>query len=380
MSLYNPEGTPPIITSGVARIERRLPYPGEVLVRTGGRVEPEDIVATALVPAQPFIVNVAQKLAIPPSQIERALRREVGNKIAKGEELAHTNPLFGRTCPAPVSGVISSVDTETGYVTITPDPVEFSLLASIRGIVMDVLPYQGVIIETPAAQVYGVFGLGSECGGVLRLMVTDPTEVVPPDKIDARCAYSILICGSTITAAALRRAIQEQVRGVIVGSIDEQEVRAFLGQEVRTSWFTGMGTWQFPDLRRMPDPGLTVVVTEGFGKQPMSQPIFDLLSSKDRQEALIEGVTYLRQRLRRPRLVVPLTRGTGETEPQRPQIRPGVMVRLLDAGHLGQVASVRTVSTIPRCIESGVRVSAVEVIQDGSPPFWVPRTAIEVLG
>jgi hypothetical protein len=380
MSLYNPEGTPPIIPTGMARIVRRLPHPGEVLVRTGSRVEPEDVVARAYVPAVPHIVNVAHTLAIPPARLMRAMKRQIGDKIEAGDELASSGPpVLGRTCPAPVSGIISSADSETGYVTITPDPQATELLAALRGIVMEIEPYWGMTIETPATQIYGAFGLGLERSGVLRLLVTDATEVVTPDYIDAKSAYTILICGSGITAAALQRAVQEQVRGVVVGSIDEQEIRAFLGWKDPNAWYTGTGTWRFPNIGHTDDPGLTLLVTEGFGSRPMSQPIFDVLSARDRQEALIDGTTHLRQSMRRPRLVVPLGRSTGDVEPPRPQITPGVQVRLLDAEHLGQVAAVRAVSLVPRRIEAGVYVPAVEVVQEDERSFWLPRTAVEVL-
>jgi hypothetical protein len=57
MSLYVPTGTPPLIASAMARIERRLPNPGDVLVRAGQRVEPEEVVARAYVPGTPQVVN-----------------------------------------------------------------------------------------------------------------------------------------------------------------------------------------------------------------------------------------------------------------------------------------------------------------------------------
>jgi hypothetical protein len=62
MSLYVPTGTPPLISSALARIERRLPYAGEVLVRQGQRVEQEEVVARAFMPGTPQIVNMARAL------------------------------------------------------------------------------------------------------------------------------------------------------------------------------------------------------------------------------------------------------------------------------------------------------------------------------
>lgn len=380
MSVYTPQGTPPVIASALARIERTLPQAGEVLVRIGQRVEPEDIVARALLSLPPHIINVARALAIPPARVERAMVREVGNKVAEGEVLARSSRIGGRTCPATVSGIIVAVDNETGYVTLAPDPQPVELLANVRGIVMDVRPYESVVIETPAAQVYGVWGMGDERSGVLKLLVTDPSEQITDDKIDARHAYAILIGGSGLTAAALRRAVQENVRGVITGSIEEHELRAFLAWANRSDWHTGVGTWQVPDPQRSADPGLTLIVTEGFGTQPMSEAIFYLLTSLDQREALIEGVTQLRYPLRRPRVVVPLTAaGGGQVEPPRPPLRPGATVRLLDPAHLGQSAFVRSVPALPRTLESGVRTHAVEVMQEGGEPFFLPRTAIEVI-
>jgi hypothetical protein len=380
MSIYSQDGAPPVIPNAMAQIERRLDNRGTVLARVGGRVEPEDTVAKAFRSEPPLIINVARVLGIPPSDVERAMRREVGNKVAKGDTLASTSPLAGRKCTAPVGGMITAVNRETGYVTLAPEPVEYQLEARVRGIVMQVLPDEGVIIETPAAQVYGAFGIGDERSGVLRLLVTDPTEMVDADKIDAKSAYAILICGAGITAAALRRSIKEQVRGIIVGGIAEAELRSFLAWSGIEDWQTGVNDWSLPQPARAVDPKLTIIVTEGFGVQPMAEPIFNLLSEHDRQEALIEGHTSLRRPLRRPRLIIPLARSaTANVEPPRPQLRPGSTVRLLDHLHLGQIARVRSVATTPRLLPSGLRLPAVEVDQPGQTPFWLPRTAVEVL-
>jgi hypothetical protein len=385
MSLYVPTGAPPLITNAMARIERRLPHPGEVLVRAGQRVEPEATVARAYLPGTPQIVNLARALMIAPSLVERAMVREVGNKVAQGEVLARSSRVGGRVCLAPVSGVIVALDSETGYVTISPDPAEYALPATVRGLVMEVIPGLGVRIETPAAQVYGAFGFGEERSGVLQLLVTDPSEVILPEMITAKSAYAITIGGSGITAMALRRAVKEQVRGVIVGGIDEAELRAFLGWASVANWRPDAATWRLaaPPPDQPPDQslGLTLVVTEGFGQRPMSAPLFELLVSHDRQEALIEGLTRLRSPLQRPRVVVPLSSRTAglQLEPPHPVLRPGATVRLLDNEHLGQVGRVRSVSSGPRRLASNVRAPAVEVLLEDGATLLLPRTTVEIL-
>jgi len=359
-----------------------LPYPGEVLVREGTRVEPEDIVARAFLPAPTRVVNVAQTLAIPPSFVEDALFHEVGDKVTQGEPLAQADLLSGgRSCTVPVSGIIVSRDSETGYVTIAPDPVEFQMAANIRGVVMEIRPHEGVVIETLAAQVYGIFGMGTERSGILQLFVTDPDEIITNEhQIDARSAYTILIGGAGITASALRKAVQAQVRGVIVGGIDEYELRAFLRWRSQYDWQTGVTSWRIPDIQRTSDPGLTLMVTEGFGTRPMSTPLFELLSARDRQESLIDGTTQLRFPLRRPRLVISVSRSAeAQLDIPRPELRPHATVRLLDTDHLGQVATVHSVPSFPVRLNSGVRTAAVEVVQEGKSPFYTPQSAVDVL-
>lgn len=380
MSLYVPTGTPPLIAGALARIDRRLPHPGEVVVRAGQRVEHDDIVARAYVPAAPQIVNLARELLIPPSRVERALRREVGATVTQGDILARSSRFGGRTCLAPVSGVIAGVDNETGYVTIVPDPVLYELYATVRGVVMEVMPYEGVRIETPAAQAYGVFGMGAGQSGVLRLLVTDPAEPITPEMINPRSAYALVIGGSGISAAALQRAVQEQVRGVIVGGIDEAELRAFLGLEQYTLWEAGASDWSLPGQAIQAAP-LTIIVTEGFGNRPMSAPLFELLASHHGKEALVEGATQLGGIGRRPRVVIPLSARTAglQIEAPRAAVRPGAMVRLLHQAHLGQIGRVRSVSSAPRRLASRVRAMTADVVLEDGTVVTAATTATEAL-
>ncbi len=376
MSLYNPEKILPVAANTVARIERTLPFPGEVLVRVGQRVETEEVIARALVPALPRIINVADDLAVPIAQVERLMRVQLGTAVKTGDVLARTPSAFGRSSVAPVSGVLTAFDPRTGYATITPDPQEVTMTAAISGFVMHVQPYRSVTLETPAAQIYGAVGIGRERNGVLSLMVTDPNEPITPEMIDERRTYAIMIGGAGITAAALRRAVEKQVHGIILGSMDERELQAFLGSD-------GSGAAMLHALtsgRSERDPGTTLVLTEGVGTQPMSAPIFNLLSAHDRQEALIVGTTRIHRPHRRPRIVIPLRR-TGEAAPDIVDLplRVGAPVRLLDYAHNGMMGTIRAVSTLPRRLPNGITAMAVEVLLPTGETMWAPRTAVEML-
>ncbi len=380
MSFLNPEGVPPLVASMMVRLERHLPHPGEVTVRQGSRVEPEDIVARTWQPLPPQLIDVAHQLSIPPKQLPKVVRREVGTAVRRGDLLARSRNPLGARCRAPVDGLITAIDQTTGYLTLAPNPVEYTLSAALRGIVMEIMPSRGVVIETPATQIYGAFGIGREHSGVLRLLALDPREVVRPEQIDTRSAYAILICGAAVSAATLRRAVAEQVRGIIVGGIEEQELRDFLGWQSPADWAYEFSVRPTDQAHQRADTALTLIITEGFGVRPMNQALFDLLSSQDRQEAFIDGQTSLEQPLRRPRIIIPQPPGSSkQIEPPRPTLRVGATVRLLNNSHLGQSGTVRSLPENPRRLSSGLRTAAVEVVLQDSSALWLPRSCVEVL-
>jgi hypothetical protein len=113
----------------------------------------------------------------------------------------------------------------------------------------------------------------------------------------------------------------------------------------------------------------------------MSAPLFELLASHDRQEALIAGMTQLRSPMQRPRVVVPLSSRTSgiQLESPRPTLRPGATVRVLDNEHLGKIGRVRLVSAGPRRLAANIRAPAVEVLLEDGTTLLLPRTDVEVL-
>ncbi|WP_322488095.1 hypothetical protein [Chloroflexus sp.] len=375
--LYVPDGVPPIIKSTLARVERTLPQPGEILVRQGGRVEPDDVIARGVDPSAPHILNLARALNLPPAQATRAVVAPIGQPINAGSVLARRGGLFGRRVLSPVNGTLHAVDPATGYAFIVPEPRQIMLTAGIRGIVMEVIDNRRIVIETPAAQLYGASGFGSDCNGVTRLLTLDPGEPITEQMIDAQSMFAIIIGGSGISAAALRKAVEHQVRGMIIGSIAERELRAFFQWAKRVLWPIGVRNWQWSGNIAAP---LTIVLTEGIGNAPMAAPLFDLLTNNDRREVFIESNTSLRHPHRRPRVIIPLSRSsTASLEPPRPPLRIGALVRLLDHDHLGQTGSVRSLPALPQRLSSGVRTAAAEVLLNSGEAIWLPRSCVEVI-
>lgn len=375
--LYVPDGVPPVIKSTVARLDRTIPQPGEILVRQGGRVEPDDIVARGQKHNPPYMINLAQALALPPDQAARAVVAPIGQPVNAGAVLARRRGLLSRRVLSPVNGILYAVDPATGYAILQPEPQQITVTAGIRGIVMEIIDQQRVVIETPAAQIFGIASLGNDCYGVTRLLTLDPGEPITEAMIDAQSMYAVLIGGSGISAAALRKAVENQVRGIIIGSISASVLREFFQWTKRMPFLPGLRNWQWVSQTDAP---LTIVLTEGIGSAPMATPLFELLAGNDRREVYIESSTSLRHPHRRPRVIIPLSRSSNASlEPQRPPLRIGATVRLLDHDHLGRIGRVRSLPALPQRIPAGIRTAAVEVLLDSGEAIWLPRSCVEVI-
>ncbi len=370
-----PDGLPALLPATVAQVQRRLPAPGELKVRLGSRVEPEDVIGQCTVVRQPLLLDIATALKLKPQELPERMKPAIGAHVVFRDVLARSR-FGGRTVLAPLNGTLTAVDRTTGFITLTPDPEPASVTAAVRGYVASVDPQRSATIETAAAVVQGLFGCGSEQWGLLRLIVTDPADMITADMIDARSAFTIIIGGAGITADALRKAQAEQVRGVIVGSIEASELRAFMGPQWRGDWQEALTNGVLP----LPSPEApTLLITEGFGSQPMSRPTYDLLTRFDRQEGLLQGQTKLDSATQRARLVIPLQRLPGGEAAPTPsmELRVGSIVRVASELHRGAVGKVVALSPTGR-LPSGIRTATATVQISPEQRVALPQSVLHI--
>lgn len=384
MTVYYPTFKPAVAPLTLVSEVRELPYAGEVLVRVGNRVEPDEVVARTLVPEPGRRFPVARILGIPSEDLLEGLLVEDGADVRVGDAVAMVGRWRQRTWRAPLSGVLSTAEARQGYLVITPPAQPIDMRAHLKGFVTEVEPYRSVTIQTPAALVRGAFGLGKEQHGVLRAAVTNEADELLPELLDDRATLSILIGGGSVSAEALVRAIELQVRGLIVGSIEEKDLRAFLGYLGDADWQVGGGDWAFPPRSLWRETPLTLMVTEGMGRWPMCSRAFELLTSYDGWEVTIDGRTWLHgSGMRRPKVIVPLPRADAAEIPPDEQaevLGPGTQVRILSADALGRVGQVVAFPRLPCAFGCGNRYYAVEVRLDDGQVVAVPAQNVEVLG
>jgi hypothetical protein len=390
MSQYYPIPQPTIAANILVRRERRLPLPGEVHVRAGQRVEPSDTVASTTLAGELVRVEIASDLALSTSSVLRRLRISPGQPVEADEVLASRGGVGSRESRSPVAGIFTGYDSASGLATITTPSEPVSVQAHLKGIITDLIPYYGAVIETPATLIRGIFGVGGEQHGVLMVLATNHDEPMTAEMIDARVTYAVVLGGSEISAEALRRLVELGARGIIVGSIRASELAEFMGFGGQDVWRLGAATqgsngWTFPPPNpHAPSPiprDFALIVTEGFGAGPMTLRTFETLASHDGQEVAVDATTVLRGGLARPEIIIPLPRTAAVRflDEGGPRMEVGTTVRILSHAYLGQTAQVVALPNGPRPTQSGVISPVADVQLPSGDRLRIPLANLEAI-
>ena len=197
-----------------------------MLVQVGQRVSASDIVARTQLPGNVQAVNVANLLGVLPEDVEEFLTKPVGSHVEKGEVFAESKSFFGlfrSKCHAPVQGSIESVSKVTGQVLLREEPIPVEVDAYVDGTIVEVHPRSGVTVETRGAFIQGIFGVGGETCGELRVSVSGPEAPLEERAFDASSRGKVIVGGAYVTTAVLRKAIAQGVKAVVVGGFDRRD-------------------------------------------------------------------------------------------------------------------------------------------------------------
>jgi hypothetical protein len=354
---------------------RILPLKGDVVVKAGDQVNPDDVVARTELPGNVVPLNVANKLGIPPEDIYEFMTKKEGDAIEEGEVVAIKKfPIiksWSTTCKSTVTGSIESISSITGQVLLRGLPIPVEVKAYLRGEVTEVLPNEGVVVSCTASFVQGIFGIGGETSGTIQVVTPDNTTVLSDQLINPELKGKIIVGGSLVTAAALKKAIQVGVKGIVVGGFDDKDLRDFLGYDIGVA-ITGSE-----------DMGITLVVTEGFGQINMADKTFELLKAHEGQMACINGATQIRAGVIRPEVVIPFEgeSGTGSDSDQATMagLAVGSPIRVIRHPYFGRLGKVVDLPSPLQKLESESVARVLEVEFEAGERAVIPRANVEML-
>ena len=357
----------------IVRKERKLPLKGNVLVNVGDEVEPDTIVAKTELPGDVQTINLAGKLGIMPDEVKEFLLKKEGDPVEKDEVIAETKGLFGRflktQIKSPVKGTIETISPVTGQLIIREPPIPVQIDAYIKGRIVEVIENEGVVVETVATFVQGIFGIGGETKGIIKRIVDKPTDPVTPDVIDENLKGAIGIGGSIVTKEALDKAVDVGMKAIVVGGIDDMDLKRFLGYEIGVA-ITGNE-----------QKGITLIITEGFGRMNMSNKAFKLLSDAEGRQASVNGATQIRAGVMRPEVIIPLVGESGKDIEVREArgLEVGDLVRIIRAPYFGYIGKVVDLPPELQKIETEANVRVLVVETDEGERITLPRANVEII-
>lgn len=233
---------------------------------------------------EPVDVPVAQLLGVQPMMIMvyKSADATVGRTTVKGQVLAR----FGRkTATSPFYGKITGISPIKGTMTIEPLFKMRVTTAYLKGIIDSVTPGESIVVSGQARMLNGIWGLGRESCGRLHVVDGDLSETTELP------AGSIVAARGTATQAALQRAVEAGVKGMILGWLGTAAVMKFAN--VKNMGVTGDESTPFP-----------LILMQGFVRQDMREDAFRVLSSSHGCLCSIRGVTHIRAGVVRPEILI----------------------------------------------------------------------------
>ncbi len=258
---------------------------------------------------------------------------------------------------------------DSGYVVAAAAQME-TIPAGLHGRVVDITRRGGVIIESRAAVVRGVVGVGNQVAGVLTVWQSGRIG-----RAASLPAGAILVVPSPVNFAFLRQALLSGIGGMIASSIELRDLEGFLQTDL-------ISLLDSADLARVQDylPPITLCLTEGLGTLTMPVHVTNLLSQHQGAVVLLSGTTSLRHNIF-PDLVISLPKqgslpGWRPVQPD-PTFVLGAQVRICGGEYEGKTGVIDYFFRHQQVFSSGMRARAVRLrFEDGST-FVMPLGLLE---
>jgi hypothetical protein len=334
--------------------ERILPAPGKVVVRKGQRVAARDVIAVANLSPEHLLLNITRGLGVSIQEANDLIQCEVDENVSEGDLIAGPVGLTRRVVRAPVNGVVKLVGDGRVLLEVEKDP--FELQAGMVGLISKLIPDYGAVVETTGALIQGVWGNGQADFGLVQLKLENPDDEVTAAQIDVSLRGTILLAGHCKDPMVLKKAAEVPIKGLILTSIPSTLV---------------------PVAKKMNYP---VIVLEGFGRLPLNQISYNLLTTHPSREIVINAEAYDFTAGQRPEVIIPLPSGR-ELDPPLPvdKFSIGQQVLIVRKPYQTRTGKIELLYNGLMEFPSGIRAPGALISLEEGEKVRVPLVNLEVV-
>jgi hypothetical protein len=337
------------------RRERLLPAGGRIIARRGQQVNPADVVAEAVIRPEHLLLDISRGLGLSAKDADHYIQRRAGDDVGEGDVIAGPVGIGRRVVRAPRSGTV--VVAGEGQVLMELEGEYAELKAAYSGVVTDILGDRGVVIEATGSLIQCVWGNGKINYGLLKNITRTREETITPGMLDVSLRGSVLVASICEDEKVLQTAEDLPVRGMILASMDSSIV---------------------PVAMNVSYP---IVLIEGFGKLPMNQEAFKILTASEMHEAALNAEPWNRTGYTRPEVVIAVP---GATLPETPNdlaaFATGQTVRVISPPYKGWVGTLSFIQQGLTLLPSGLRAQTADIRLANGDSVQVPLADLEIMG
>jgi len=333
---------------------RQLPFRGEVLVKFGENVHPEDMVARTSLGSRVRVLDIAKGLGVEPSEVESCLVRQVGEQLEAGDVLAQFEGAITRVVRMPTVGTF--IAYQDGKAFLSTDTISISVKAGMIGRVEEVTPGFGVVISTKGSLFQGVWGNERVGSGVLTVL---PLEI---DQEPFEAVENLVKKGQVVAShscqsrQSLTSFVQKEVTGLILGSMNPDLI---------------------PEVMRLTFP---VILLQGFGVVNLDPIRLKLLQDRDGSVVCINASMKDTFSETPPEVIIPQVEGNLEDIPDINELAVTQCVQINSGEYFGKIGTVEALPEEMETFQSDiVDRSAVVKIMDTGDKVIVPQRNLRVI-
>lgn len=334
------------------RRARMLPDKGQILVSLHQRVNATDIVAEAPQIGKHRILNVQKALDLwTGAEAEKRMTYKVGEKVEKGDILAQTDGFLPRVVRSPVTGEVVAINH--GQIIIEHSIEKLQLAAGIPGVVAEILPERGVVIECNGALIQGVWGNTRISQGNLRIVEQLEEEELTPALLMDDYRGSIVFGGFVNDPEVFERASDLSVRGLVLSSMTSS--LASLAMKMK-----------YP-----------IILMEGFGQVPVNDIALKLMHNNEKRDVSLNA-EWDPTRGEKPEICIPLP-AQGNPALDYAELVPGKVVRVTVPPYTGQSATLVALQPGLVRLPNGKRTMVATIRLSNRRVVNIPIANIDVL-
>lgn len=335
------------------RRKRLLPKEGEVIVRVGQEVPPLHVLARTPISTKFEVVPLSNMLGVTPEELPDKLQVNLGETVSPETVLATKKQLIGsKEILAPIDGEVAAV--ENGRLILKQTTDWFELRAMVHGRVINYEANHGVSLEIVGALIQGTWATGDIIMGTLHLTTEQPDGMLRAENIPDNLTNRVLAAGFINDSELLVNLADQNIRGLIAGSMPSHvcETAASLG--------------------------LSIILTDGIGKQMMAEPIFQLLHELTDEDVSL-FTEYDAVNGERPEIIVPRP-GVPKIEasPYNKPLAVGDLVRVVRQPYQSQIGIITKLLNNKHNAVGGIKANGAIVKQTNGQEVFVPTTNIDL--